>query len=611
MRISASRAMKGCRAVCGSMLLLLMSGCGGDTACGQECTNVVKSDSGVATSGEDAGISIDDSEGDAGSPRENRSDDRGSSTGSTNSSSDAPSGNESSSDAPPGRDAGNSDDSSGGATSSASENSGTDAGGDGSGSDASSPADVTLLGTAAVGAPISEGTVIAVCQDGKGFDGTVVTDAFGLWSVDISPSRLPCALQVSFGDPSKTLHSYAAAGVTIANITPLTDLVIAYSSGELPEDWFAAGGGDPRDGVGSLLDAMTSAGFSLPAGEFDPFSTRFSATPEDPHDALLEALAEAIRNDPMLEDYAALLDWIKDGDLAGFPPAPGNENPDAGIEGPDAGNEGPDSDIEDAEDDLSLLISYAGTYSVECSSVEPETRGLATRDHERGSITIGSDGSIDFDSAAGFSFEAEEITQLFDRTTLEGISRRIHVNYDEDDSGRRIDIYLNDALAITEIRYQDGAGGRTRAAIGSDEHCDQGPQDEPELGDDNGASARENGLRKTYTGYAQALSGFDPNTPKFNFNGKTSSVGTAAGWNIQGLLQAGDQSCDDDNVNLSLFVGGTTNPILADTCTINVTTYPEPDSGFNPNATIVGTFSGTFTVDGESVIITEGVFQNQ
>lgn len=449
-----------------------------------------------------------------------------------------------------------------------------------------------LQGTAAVGAPIARGTVTAICNDGSGFSGTVTSNDQGNWSVAIDPARLPCALQISF--EGQTLHSYAAVE-GVANITPLTDLVIALASSSLPEDWFTTTTGlpaDPRGSASALMAAMNDAGFSIPGGDFDPFTSAFNATGGDLYDDLLEALATAIEDDTSLTDYAALVTLIKDGNLASFPNAPENGG-----------------GIEDPEDEVALLIHHAGNYTVECTAVEPAGRGVATRDHARGSIAIGNDGGIDFDTGEEFSFTAADIGALYDRTMLTGDSRRIHINYDEDDSGRRIDIYLDESLAITEIRYQDGDGGRTRAAIGSNSNCAQGPQDEPELGSNNGASARENGVRKTYTGYVYSATEAVATPQRFNFNGKASSVSTAAGWNIQGYLREGDQSCEENGVLLSLFVGGTTNPVFADSCTINVTTFPAPEDGYNPNATIVGTFSGSFTVEEQTVTVTEGVFR--
>src|SRR5690606_2779516 len=92
---------------------------------------------------------------------------------------------------------------------------------------------MSLFGTAAVGAAISNGTLLAKCADGSGFTQSVVTDANGTWSGKVSSDALPCALQISGGTPNVTLHSLATdSGVT--NVTPLTDLVMALATNEDP-----------------------------------------------------------------------------------------------------------------------------------------------------------------------------------------------------------------------------------------------------------------------------------------------------------------------------------------------------------------------------------------
>ena len=84
----------------------------------------------------------------------------------------------------------------------------------------------TVSGTAAIGAAITDGTVTAVCSDGSSFTESVTTDANGNWSGEVADGAMPCALQVTGGNPPVTLHSYVAAPGTV-NITPLTDLIMA------------------------------------------------------------------------------------------------------------------------------------------------------------------------------------------------------------------------------------------------------------------------------------------------------------------------------------------------------------------------------------------------
>src|SRR5690554_4539508 len=194
------------------------------------------------------------------------------------------------------------------------------------------PANVqTLTGTEAVGNPIAGGTLTAKCADGSGFTNAVTTQADGTWSGTVANGALPCALQVTGGTPSVTLHSIATQAGNV-NITPLTDLALALQvntlSGQSLADWFAApnaGSADFNSVAGSLTaaadalrTAMTAANFSLPAdwvtGSTAIFNAAFSADPaNDPYDKLLENLATAISSDANLTDYSALISSLTSG----------------------------------------------------------------------------------------------------------------------------------------------------------------------------------------------------------------------------------------------------------------------------------------------------------
>jgi len=178
----------------------------------------------------------------------------------------------------------------------------------------------TLTGTAAVGSPIVGGTLTAKCADGSGFTNAVTTQANGTWSGTVANGALPCALQVTGGTPNVTLHSYASqAGVV--NVTPLTDLALALATSSVPSDWFS--GITPTVtlalGVSGLEQALKDANFTLPSGSFDPFTTAFDATAANEWDQLLEQLKDAIAADPSIVDHAALINLIKDGNLAALP----------------------------------------------------------------------------------------------------------------------------------------------------------------------------------------------------------------------------------------------------------------------------------------------------
>ncbi|WP_272962772.1 hypothetical protein [Alcanivorax jadensis] len=323
--------------------------------------------------------------------------------------------------------------------------------GNGAGEGPSTPPSASLVGTAAVGAAIVGGTVIASCEDGSGFDSAVITSANGTWSGEIADSAsLPCVFTVTGGTPSITLRSYVAQP-GIVNITPITDMVLALATGLADGSWVGMPASWPEAATieskkAELLTAMTNAGFSLPAG--DPFTTALVIG--DDWDQVLDAIQEAIDDDPSIADYSALLNLVKDGNLNQFPDAPEEEEP-------------VDPEL---PANLDVLTDYAGTYTV-IGSGEGDpgycaSCGTATRDHERGTVTISPQGDIDFD--IGISFTVDDIVEIYDRKTVDA-DRRVAVNYGQSDSDERVRLYLNTDLEVMEIIHDDGAGATTRALI--------------------------------------------------------------------------------------------------------------------------------------------------
>lgn len=192
--------------------------------------------------------------------------------------------------------------------------------GGGSGGGAKAP---TLSGTAAVGAAIAGGTVTARCADGNTFTEVVTTDASGNWTGTLTSGTMPCALQITGGNPPDTLYSYASSTGTV-NITPLTTLALAQATGQTPADWFNAFSGTPVDitsAANEVLAALTDAGFVVP-GSGNPFTTPFVADGSG-WDGLLDDLRQAIDEDPALADLDALVALVKDGNLnSSIPDAP-------------------------------------------------------------------------------------------------------------------------------------------------------------------------------------------------------------------------------------------------------------------------------------------------
>ncbi|MDB5999657.1 MAG: hypothetical protein JWP52_1356 [Rhizobacter sp.] len=111
----------------------------------------------------------------------------------------------------------------------------------GGGDDGASPAGPTgsvlsIGGTAATGAAIAGGAVEVKCATGTG---TATTATNGSYAVSIAGGALPCALRVKIG--TTVLHSVLAAGSSAsvtANITPLTELLVARLSAGAPDTLF-------------------------------------------------------------------------------------------------------------------------------------------------------------------------------------------------------------------------------------------------------------------------------------------------------------------------------------------------------------------------------------
>ena len=156
-----------------------------------------------------------------------------------------------------------------------------------------------LNGTAAVGAAISGGIVEARCKDTSGdndFIGTVTTDANGKWSAKLkTEATLPCAVRVKWGNPTKTLHSYAYDYGTI-NITPLTDIILTRAASQKLDDvWFGFGMGSTPTNIAEteVLAAFKEKGYSVPNGS--PFTMAFNAD-HTGWDKLLDEIHTTIPN---------------------------------------------------------------------------------------------------------------------------------------------------------------------------------------------------------------------------------------------------------------------------------------------------------------------------
>lgn len=142
------------------------------------------------------------------------------------------------------------------------------------------PKSLTLKGTAATGAAMSDATITAKCATGTQ-TGTASTS--GAYTLVIPSGALPCVLQAKQG--TTTLYSMAIGSDTevVANITPITHAVVAKALGDEAkvEETFAAPNAEAlRTAASELAIALVAVRTALTVvADYsqDPFTTPFTA----------------------------------------------------------------------------------------------------------------------------------------------------------------------------------------------------------------------------------------------------------------------------------------------------------------------------------------------
>ena len=112
--------------------------------------------------------------------------------------------------------------------------------GGGSDTPAATATTTTFSGTAATGAALANATVTITCASGTG---TTTTATNGSYTKDLTGITLPCALKAASSDGTTVLYSVTTATATssstqVANITPLTQLLVASLAGTDPATFF-------------------------------------------------------------------------------------------------------------------------------------------------------------------------------------------------------------------------------------------------------------------------------------------------------------------------------------------------------------------------------------
>lgn len=143
-------------------------------------------------------------------------------------------------------------------------------GGGGSSSPAAATPALTLTGTAATGAAISGGPVTVKCASGTG---SATTNADGSYTVIVSNGAFPCLAKVTAADGSvlNSVVTGTGGSSAVANITPVTQLIVARLAGGDPAAYFAAFDATAATGVTSakVAAAQTSVVATLKAAGQD------------------------------------------------------------------------------------------------------------------------------------------------------------------------------------------------------------------------------------------------------------------------------------------------------------------------------------------------------
>lgn len=115
---------------------------------------------------------------------------------------------------------------------------------------------ITIAGTAAKGAALARAAVSIKCAAGTG---TATTLGDGTYNVKITGANLPCALKV-VGTEGSVFHSVVpgtgSSGTFAANITPLTEMLVAQLGGAAPGSFYDAFGSTTTVSATALTAAI-------------------------------------------------------------------------------------------------------------------------------------------------------------------------------------------------------------------------------------------------------------------------------------------------------------------------------------------------------------------
>ena len=184
-------------------------------------------------------------------------------------------------------------------------------GGGGSKSAASVPL-TSFSGTAAVGTAIANANVSGYCAAGTP---STTTDVNGKYTLQLAGLTLPCVLSVpvpasSTADPvygtTTTLYSAVYAGQAVANITPITNLIITNALGDDPSkittsanvvtNALKLSSASIASAYAIINTGLTAAGITVPSNPLTSvFTAATASTAGDASDTSIDLFMNAIR----------------------------------------------------------------------------------------------------------------------------------------------------------------------------------------------------------------------------------------------------------------------------------------------------------------------------
>jgi hypothetical protein len=175
-------------------------------------------------------------------------------------------------------------------------------GGGGGGGPAPSPpppSSITVAGTGVKGVALVGATVDVKCASGTA---SATTASSGAYSVTISGGTLPCVVKLT-GTGGEVFHSVVpgsgATGSFTANVTPLTEMIVAHLAGTSPAAYFAAFGGSTTISSAAVTQSIAYVKSAVASvtdlGTINPISDALAVgnTQDQKIDAVMAALAAA------------------------------------------------------------------------------------------------------------------------------------------------------------------------------------------------------------------------------------------------------------------------------------------------------------------------------